>query len=145
MDPRTYDALYRPARIAPPPRRPGVVLLSAVLWLLTAMSVSWLCFLVGMTALWGAAAGAPVGGFLLCCSAVLCAVARACSSRPAGHRRYGVCPVTDAASCWELWPARSRWSWRRPRGSPSGDRFRRAPCPAPAHAAGPPGKAKDPT
>ncbi|MCI4041245.1 hypothetical protein [Streptomyces sp. TRM75563] len=72
MDPRTYDALYRPARIAPPPRRPGVVLLSAVLWLLTAMSVSWLCFLVGMTALWGAAAGAPVGGFLLCCSAVLC-------------------------------------------------------------------------
>ncbi|MCT6779044.1 hypothetical protein LXH09_20630 [Streptomyces sp. CS7] len=72
MDHRTYDALYRPARIAPPPRRPGVVLLSAVLWLLTSLSVSWLCFLVGMTALWSAASGEPVGGFLLCCSAVLC-------------------------------------------------------------------------
>ncbi|MFB8218207.1 hypothetical protein [Streptomyces anulatus] len=72
MDPRAYDALYRPARIAPPPRHTGVVLLSAVLWLLTSLSVSWLCFLVGMTALWGVAAGAPVGGLLLCCFAVLC-------------------------------------------------------------------------
>ncbi|MFD8443227.1 hypothetical protein ACFV11_11615 [Streptomyces globisporus] len=72
MDPRAYDALYGPARIAPPPRRPGVVLLSAVLWLLTSLSVSWLCFLVGITALWGAAAGAPVGGLLLRCAAVLC-------------------------------------------------------------------------
>ncbi|MEV7912841.1 hypothetical protein [Streptomyces griseus] len=72
MDPRAYDALYRPARIAPPPRHLGVVLLSAVLWLLTAVSASWLCFLVGMTALWSAAAGVPVGGLLLCCSAVLC-------------------------------------------------------------------------
>ncbi|NEB42027.1 hypothetical protein [Streptomyces sp. SID14515] len=73
MNPRAYDALYRPTRIAPPPRRPGVVLLSAVLWLLTSISASWLCFLIGMTALWSAAAGAPVGGFLLCCAAVLCA------------------------------------------------------------------------
>ncbi len=72
MDSRAHDALYRPARTAPAPRRTGIVLLSAALWLCTAMSVSWLCFLVGMTALWGAAAGAPVGGFLLRCSAVLC-------------------------------------------------------------------------
>ncbi|MER7884729.1 hypothetical protein ABTY35_18120 [Streptomyces fimicarius] len=72
MDPRTCDTLYRPARIAPPPRHLGVVLLSAALWLLTSLSLSWLCFMVGMTALWSAAAGVPVGGFLLCCSAVLC-------------------------------------------------------------------------
>ncbi|RUP64636.1 hypothetical protein SSPNP10_28365 [Streptomyces sp. NP10] len=72
MDPRAYDALYRPARMAPPRRRPGVVALSAVLWLLTSLSASWLCFLVGMTALWGAAVGAPVGGLLLRCAVVLC-------------------------------------------------------------------------
>ncbi|WP_079134084.1 hypothetical protein [Streptomyces sp. EN23] len=72
MDSRTCGTLYGPARIAPPPRRPGVVLLSAVLWLLTSLSVSWLCALVGIAALWGAASGEPVGGFLLCCFAVLC-------------------------------------------------------------------------
>ncbi|MEV5582496.1 hypothetical protein AB0L39_28535 [Streptomyces parvus] len=71
MDPRAYDARYRSARIAPPHRRPGVMGLSAVLWLLTSLSVSWLCSLAGMAALWGAAAGEPVGGFLLCCFAVL--------------------------------------------------------------------------
>ncbi len=88
MDPRAYDALYRPARIAPPPRRPGVVLLSAVLWLLTSLSASWLCFLVGMTALWSAASGQPVDSLLLSCFAVLCvgpgvfvAVCRASAAR----------------------------------------------------------------
>ncbi|MGW8485846.1 hypothetical protein [Streptomyces sp. NPDC055886] len=72
MNSRTYDALYGPTRIAPAPRRPGVVFLSAVLWLLTSLSVSWLCTLVGIAALWGAAAGEPVGGLLLGCSVVLC-------------------------------------------------------------------------
>lgn len=115
MDHRAYDALHRPARIAPSPRHPGVVLLSAVLWLLTSLSVSWLCFLVGMTALWGAASGEPVGGFLLCCAAVLCggagvfvAVCRA----PAVRRMSGdvrslllgalACPVplVLAAAAW---------------------------------------------
>ncbi|MFC9174298.1 MULTISPECIES: hypothetical protein [Streptomyces] len=72
MDPRAYDAPYRSARTPPPPRRPGVVALSAVLWLLTSLSASWLCALVGVTVLWGAAAGAPVGSFLLSCSTVLC-------------------------------------------------------------------------
>ncbi|MFF8553873.1 hypothetical protein ACF058_13665 [Streptomyces sp. NPDC015501] len=72
MDSRTYGALYGPARIAPPPRRTGVVLLSAGLWLLTSLSASWLAFLVGMTTLWAAAEGASIGGFPLCCSAVLC-------------------------------------------------------------------------
>ncbi|MFF7493646.1 hypothetical protein [Streptomyces rubiginosohelvolus] len=101
MDHRAYDALYRPARIAPSPRHTGVVLLSAVLWLLTSLSVSWLCFLVGMTALWGAA--------VLCGGAgVFVAVCRA----PAVRRMSGdvrslllgalACPVplVLAAAAW---------------------------------------------
>lgn len=69
MDPRTYDALYGPARIPPPRRRTPVVLLAAGLWVLTMSSLAFLGFMVGMTALWSAAEGMPVGGFLLHCFA----------------------------------------------------------------------------
>ncbi|MEV7113350.1 hypothetical protein [Streptomyces anulatus] len=71
MDPRTYDALYRPARITPPPRRTPVVLLATALWVLTLTSLACLGFVVGITALWSAAEGMPVGGFLLSCFAGL--------------------------------------------------------------------------
>ncbi|MFJ9110026.1 hypothetical protein [Streptomyces sp. NPDC102283] len=67
MAPRGYDALYRPARIAPAPRRTAVVLLAAGLWVLTMTSLALLGFVVGMTTLWSAAEGIPVGGFLLRC------------------------------------------------------------------------------
>ncbi|RPK90732.1 MULTISPECIES: hypothetical protein [Streptomyces] len=72
MDTRAYNALYRPARLTPPPRRTAVELLATGLWVLTMTSLAWLGFLVGMTALWCVAEGAPVGGFLLRCSAGLC-------------------------------------------------------------------------
>ncbi|MFJ6611967.1 hypothetical protein ACIQPT_17025 [Streptomyces sp. NPDC091289] len=39
--------------------------------MLTGVSLSWLGFLVGMTTLWSLAEGAPVGGFLVPCSAGL--------------------------------------------------------------------------
>ncbi|WP_405190818.1 hypothetical protein OG473_24130 [Streptomyces anulatus] len=71
MDPRTYDALYRPARITPSHRRTPVVLLAAGLWVLTMTSLACLGFVVGITALWSAAEGMPVGGFLLRCFAGL--------------------------------------------------------------------------
>ncbi|WP_228989202.1 hypothetical protein [Streptomyces sp. DH8] len=111
MDSRTYHALYGPARIAPPPRRTGVVLLSAGLWLLTSLSASWLAFMVGMSTLWAAAEGAPIGGFLLGCSAALCggtgALVAVCRA-PAVRRMSGetrslllgtlACPVPLALS-----------------------------------------------
>ncbi|MFB8443604.1 hypothetical protein ACFC7A_31620 [Streptomyces niveus] len=71
MDPRTYNALYGPARLTPEPRRTAAVLLTAGLWLLTVVSLAWLGFLVAVTALWSAAEGMPVGSFLLCCAAGL--------------------------------------------------------------------------
>ncbi|MEU3705023.1 hypothetical protein AB0E82_22355 [Streptomyces anulatus] len=71
MDPRTYDTLYRPARITPPSRRTPVMLLAAALWVLTLSSLAFLGFVVGMTALWSAAEGVPVGGLLLRCFAGL--------------------------------------------------------------------------
>ncbi|MFD3907200.1 hypothetical protein HXS80_03525 [Streptomyces sp. CB04723] len=73
MDTRTYDALYGPARITPPPRHTGVVFLSAGLWLLTSLAVFSLCFTVGMTALVATTSGASVGGYLLCHAAILSA------------------------------------------------------------------------
>lgn len=71
MDPRTYDALYRPARLTSPRRRTPVALLAAGLWVLTTTSLACLGFVVGTTALWSAAEGMPVGGFLLRCFAGL--------------------------------------------------------------------------
>lgn len=65
MDSHTYATLYGPWKPAPPPRRTGVRLLAGGLWGITVASMAWLAFLVGMAALWGAADGASVGGFLL--------------------------------------------------------------------------------
>ncbi|MEU2711906.1 hypothetical protein [Streptomyces sp. NPDC007205] len=39
-------------------------MLTALLGVATVLSMAWLTFLVGMVALWGAAEGAAVGGFL---------------------------------------------------------------------------------
>ncbi|MFD3959473.1 MULTISPECIES: hypothetical protein [Streptomyces] len=84
MDPRTYNALYRPARPASPPRRTPMMVLAVALWLLAATALAGLGFLVGMTALWGAAEGMVMSGLLLrfaaglgAGAAVLIAVGRA--------------------------------------------------------------------
>jgi hypothetical protein len=113
VDSHTYATLYSPWKPAPPPRRTGVRLLAGVLWGITMMSMAWLTCLVGMAALWGAAAGAPMGGFLLDCllgvasaAAVLGAVAFA-----PGVRRMEVpyrmlvlgmiaCPVPAVLAVW---------------------------------------------
>ncbi|ARF74436.1 hypothetical protein B7C62_21015 [Kitasatospora albolonga] len=67
MNPRTYDILYRPARIAPPPRRTPVMLLAAGLWLLAWVLISLPVALAGLTVVWGMAEGVPMTGFLLWC------------------------------------------------------------------------------
>lgn len=77
MDPRTYDALYRPARITPSHRRTPVVLLAAGLWVLTMTSLACLGFVVGITALWSAAEGMPVGASS-CAASQACLVVRPC-------------------------------------------------------------------
>lgn len=67
VKPQTYAALYGPWRPEPASHRGQtvVVVVAAMLWGLTAMSLVWLAFLVGMTALWVAAAGEPIADFLL--------------------------------------------------------------------------------
>ncbi|MGW1170584.1 hypothetical protein [Streptomyces sp. NPDC002550] len=66
MNPQTYAKLYGPWEpTASATARPGVALLTALLGAATVLSMAWLTFLVGMTALWGAAEGAAIGGFLV--------------------------------------------------------------------------------
>ncbi|MFE9999837.1 hypothetical protein [Streptomyces avermitilis] len=65
MDPRTYAKLYSPCKPSPSASpRTGVTLLAALLWGITAMSLAWLTFLVGLTALWSAAEGTSASGLL---------------------------------------------------------------------------------
>ncbi|MEV3854953.1 hypothetical protein AB0J38_11575 [Streptomyces sp. NPDC050095] len=82
MDPHTYATLYGPWKPNPRPQHTGVALLAGAVWCVTAASLAWLTFPVGLTALWGTADGASVGGFVLgyvlalvCGAAVLAAVA----------------------------------------------------------------------
>jgi hypothetical protein len=67
MNPRTYANLYGPNR--PAQRRRGgrnlVAALTTLVWAVTFASLAWLTCLVGMAAVWGAAAGIPVGDVLL--------------------------------------------------------------------------------
>ncbi|GAA0617209.1 hypothetical protein [Streptomyces crystallinus] len=69
MNPTTYATLYGPYQPPRPRPRHGrqvlVVVLAAVLWAITFVSVAELAFLVGMVALWGAAEGQPVGEFVM--------------------------------------------------------------------------------
>ena len=67
MDSHTNATLYSPWKPAPPPRRTGVRLLAGLLWGITMMSMVWLAVLVGLAALGGAAAGAPMGASLPDC------------------------------------------------------------------------------
>ncbi|PIM66587.1 hypothetical protein CTU88_42135 [Streptomyces sp. JV178] len=97
------------------------------------MSMAWLTFLVGMAALWGAAARAPMGGFLLDCllgvagaAAVLGVVAFAPGVRrmEVPHRMplLGViaCPVPAALAVWSWFNVGLRTVRCRP-GTPPDD------------------------
>ena len=66
LSPKAYDALYGPYRPTYSPNRAETVTTAAagMLWALTLGSLAWLTFLVGIVALWAAAAGEPVGDFL---------------------------------------------------------------------------------
>ncbi|MDX3533684.1 hypothetical protein PV721_04750 [Streptomyces sp. MB09-01] len=67
MNPSTYAALYGPGRPtrAVPEERPVVAVLAALLWTVTSLSLAWLAGLFALAVVWGAAAGAPVGGLVL--------------------------------------------------------------------------------
>ncbi|WBO69754.1 hypothetical protein [Streptomyces camelliae] len=65
MNPGTYARLYGPPQLAPRRERSGVVVLAWALWVLSVASLAWLTFLVAVIALWGAAEGEAVGGFVL--------------------------------------------------------------------------------
>ena len=65
MNPGTYARLYGPPQPAPRRKQTGITALAAAaLWTVTAASLAWLTFLVAMAALWGAADGMAVGGFI---------------------------------------------------------------------------------
>lgn len=113
MDPRTYATLHGPWKPAPPLRRAGVRLLAGVLWGITVASMAWLAFLVGMTALWSAADGAWVGGFLLDCLLCVAGAAAALGAvafAPGVRRMEGphrmlllgslACPVPAVLAVW---------------------------------------------
>ncbi|MFB8395054.1 hypothetical protein [Streptomyces yangpuensis] len=67
MNPSTHAALYGPRQPARPVRRerPAVVVLAALLWVVTALSVSLVGGLACIALLWTAAAGEPVAGLVL--------------------------------------------------------------------------------
>ncbi|MFE7097842.1 hypothetical protein [Streptomyces erythrochromogenes] len=64
MNPSTHAALYGPWQPARPPRRerPVVVVLAALLWVVTALSVSLIGGLACIVLLWTAGAGEPAAG-----------------------------------------------------------------------------------
>lgn len=66
LSPKAYATLYSPYRPTHQPSRGETVvaLLAGGLWALTLASLAWLTFLVGMVAVWGAAAGQPIGDLL---------------------------------------------------------------------------------
>ncbi|GKQ40007.1 hypothetical protein [Streptomyces sp. A012304] len=70
----------------------ATTLLAGALWTVTMTSLAWLTFLIGMVAVWLAAEGEPVGGFLLrygLIYAAFAAVLSALASAP-GIRRLDV-------------------------------------------------------
>ncbi|MFH0521434.1 hypothetical protein ACHBTE_30165 [Streptomyces sp. M41] len=66
LSPKAYDALYGPYRPTYTPSRgeTAVAVAAGGLWALTLVSLGFLTLLVSIVAVWAAAAGEPVGGFL---------------------------------------------------------------------------------
>jgi hypothetical protein len=79
VNPETYATLYGPWQPTPAPHRTrtGPAVLAGVVWAVTLLSLSWLASLVGITAVWGLAAGVPVGDFLLRCVLIVVGAAAA--------------------------------------------------------------------
>ncbi len=117
LNPHTYATLYGPWQPTPQPRpaRPVVAALAAVVWVVTLASLGWLTFFVGMVAVWGSAAGVPVGGFLsrYALTVIGAAAALTALTFAPGVRRLAVetrlliagslaCPAPTALAIW-LW------------------------------------------
>ncbi|MEW2585656.1 hypothetical protein [Streptomyces virginiae] len=116
MNPSTRAALYGPWQPSAPVRRdrPVVVVLAALLWALTALSVSLVGGLACIALLWTTAAGDPMGGLVPLLllipagAAALTALARASRvRRMAASTRMLLlgalaCPVPTALAVW-LW------------------------------------------
>ncbi|WP_030786632.1 hypothetical protein [Streptomyces sp. NRRL S-920] len=64
-NPGTYARLYGPAQPARRSGHWGLVAVAGVLWALTLTSLAWITVLVSLAALWGEAAGADAGTFVL--------------------------------------------------------------------------------
>ncbi|WP_327415119.1 hypothetical protein [Streptomyces sp. NBC_01233] len=115
MNPSTYAALYgpwQPTKPAPE-ERPVVVVLAVLLWTATFLSFAWLASLFAIAVVWGAAAGAPVGGLVLRVALVLAGAAAALTALAfaPGIRRLAVssrmlllgalaCPVPTVLAIW---------------------------------------------
>ncbi|MFF9979629.1 hypothetical protein [Streptomyces erythrochromogenes] len=116
MNPSTHAALYGPWQPAQPPRRerPVVVVLAALLWVVTALSVSLIGGLACIALLWTAAAGETAAGAIVplllipAGAGALIALARTSRLRAmAASTRMLVlgavaCPVPAALALW-LW------------------------------------------
>ncbi|MFE5722046.1 hypothetical protein [Streptomyces erythrochromogenes] len=114
MNPSTHAALYGPWQPARPPRRerPVVVVLAALLWVVTALSVSLIGGLACIALLWTAAAGEPAAGAVVplllipAGAGALTALARTSRLRTmAASTRMLVlgavaCPVPTALAVW---------------------------------------------
>ncbi|MFG2293305.1 hypothetical protein [Streptomyces sp. NPDC048603] len=68
MNPPAQYGPWQPAplRAVQPTRRehPAIAVLAGLLWTITLGSLAWLTIVVGIVAIWSAAAGGPVGEFL---------------------------------------------------------------------------------
>ncbi|WP_051806839.1 hypothetical protein [Streptomyces sp. NRRL F-2664] len=118
MNPSTHAALHGPWQPSAPVRvrrdRPAVVVLAALLWAVTALSISWVGGLACVALLWTAAAGRPAAGPVLLLllipagAAALTALARTSGVRAmaASTRMLFLgalaCPVPAGLGVWSL-------------------------------------------
>ncbi|MEU1375754.1 hypothetical protein ABZ442_19110 [Streptomyces triculaminicus] len=87
-----------PALPVRPSRRKGFTeTLAVVLWAITAHALGLCLVVVAMIAVWGAAAGTPVGEFLLPVAGVLAAAGLVLAAAYHGLRVFGLTAPTRAA------------------------------------------------
>ncbi|MEV7616741.1 hypothetical protein [Streptomyces sp. NPDC089799] len=116
MNPQPHPAPYAPWQPAARParrERPAVAVLASLLWLTTFAALTWLAVLLGIVAVWGAAAGTPLLDFLLTPALILLGSAAALTALAfaPGIRRLAVstrmlllgalaCPAPTALAIW---------------------------------------------
>ncbi|MFI2072864.1 MULTISPECIES: hypothetical protein [Streptomyces] len=87
-----------PALPVRPSRRKGFTeTLAVVLWAITAHALGLCLVVVAMIAVWGAAAGTPVGEFLLPVAGVLAAAALVLAAAYQGLKLFGLSAPTRSA------------------------------------------------